>query len=88
MCGRMTCWPDGLQAVNQEAPSPLISFFPIEATPVPMSLPREGNHILKKGSSGGNDHFLYLQLLAVNLQFLKCRSGKCENGGNKDDTNQ
>lgn len=53
MCGRMTCWPDGLPAVNQEAPFPLTSFFPTEPMPAPTSRLRAENHIRRKESSGG-----------------------------------
>lgn len=58
MCGRMTCWPDGLPAVNQEAPFPLTSFFPTEPTPVPTSRLHGENHIQRRESSGGNDQHI------------------------------
>lgn len=58
MCGRMTCWPDGLPAVTQEALFPLTSFFPTEPMPVPTSQLHGGNHIQRRESSGGNDQHM------------------------------
>lgn len=62
MCGRMTCWPDVLPAVNQGAPFPLTSFFPIEPTPVATSQLHGENHIQRRESSGGN----HQQISAIN----------------------
>ncbi len=58
MCERMTCQPDGLPAVNQEAPFPLTSFFPTEPMPVPTSRLHEENHMQRRESSGGNDQHI------------------------------
>ena len=58
MCERMTCWPDGLPAVNQEAPFPLTSFFPTEPMSAPTSPLSDENHIRRKESSGGNDQHM------------------------------
>lgn len=54
MCARMTCRPDELPAVNQEAPFSSTSFFQIEPTPVPTSQLHAGEHTQRRESSGGN----------------------------------
>lgn len=77
MCGRMTCWPDGLPAVNQDAPFPLTSFFPTEPTPVPTSRLHGENHIQKRESSGGNDqHNSAIITDANHAQVTKCCNEK------------
>lgn len=55
MCGRMTCWPGGLPAVKQEAPSLSTSSFQTEPTPAATSRPRGENHTPRRESSGGNN---------------------------------
>lgn len=54
MCERMTCWPDVPPAVNQEAPFPLTSFFPIGPTPVRTSQLHGENHMQRREINGGN----------------------------------
>lgn len=62
MCTRMTCRPDELPAVNQEAPFSSTSFFQIGPTPVPTSQLHAGDHPRRRESSGGN----YQHISAIN----------------------
>lgn len=53
MFGRMTCWRDGLPAVNPEVPFPSTSSFLIETTP-PLTSRRPGeSRTLKRENSEG-----------------------------------